>query len=63
MSEQKRRVGRPPLSDQERSEREKSIDMHVWLPESIVEKIDRLKRFNESRKDYIVRVLQEQDEL
>lgn len=55
---ERRRPGRPP---QDPSQRERTIDTHLNLPISVVEKIDRLRN-GESRRDFIVRVLREYSE-
>ncbi|HWS85053.1 MAG TPA: hypothetical protein VN207_12435 [Ktedonobacteraceae bacterium] len=48
--------GRPPLT---REQREGTVDTHMNLPVDVIEKIDRMKKSNESRKDFIVRVIRE----
>lgn len=55
----KRNVGRPPQSEEERQAKERTIDTHFNLPESLVKAVDAEKRTGESRKDCIVRLLNE----
>lgn len=50
--------GRPPLA----RGNEGKVDFHVNIPSDIMDKIDRLKRSNESRKDVIVRLIREYPE-
>ncbi len=50
--------GRPPLALEGKKEGE-TIDLHMKAPVELVEKIDRLRKGAETRKDVIVRVLRE----
>jgi len=61
-TQQRRPVGRPPLSAEQKAQKEGTIDTHINIPVSMIEKIDRLRKPNESRKDFIVRVLREYPE-
>jgi len=53
-TQQRRPAGRPPLSPEQKAQKEGTIDTHMNIPVSIIEKIDRLRKPNESRKDFIV---------
>lgn len=59
MKTEKKNVGRPPLTEEERQAKERTIDTHLNLPESLVKAVDTEKRTGESRKDCIVRLLKE----
>lgn len=59
MTKDRRPVGRPPMTNQERATREQVIDTHLNLPISLVEAIDQERDKSESRKDCIVRLLRE----
>jgi hypothetical protein len=61
-TQQRRPAGRPPLSPEQKAHKEGTIDTHMNIPVSIIEKIDRLRTLNESRKDFVVRVLREYPE-
>jgi len=61
-TQQRRPTGRPPLSPEQKAQKEETIDTHMNIPISIIEKIDRLRKPSESRKDFIVRVLREYPE-
>ena len=66
MSEQEkseRPVGRPALTPEQKTQKEPTVDTHLNIPVSIVEKIDKLRKAGESRKDFIVRVLREYEEI
>lgn len=58
-TQQRRPAGRPPPSPEQKAQKEGTIDTHMNIPVSIIEKIDRLREPNESRKDFVVRVLRE----
>ena len=59
MKETKRNVGRPPLTEEERQAKERTIDTHLNLPDSLVKAVDAERQQGESRKDCIVRLLKE----
>jgi hypothetical protein len=52
-------IGRPPLA---RKDREDTVDTHLIMPVDVIEKIDRLRQGNESRKDVLVRLVREAPE-
>jgi hypothetical protein len=51
--------GRPPLAREERSS---VVDIHIHVPVEIMDKIDRMRKGNETRKDVIVRLVEEAEE-
>lgn len=51
-----RPTGRPPSRLQERAA---VVDMHLHIPLDLVEKIDRLRKGDETRKDIIIRAIEE----
>lgn len=59
MVKTQRNVGRPAMTQEQRDAKEKEIDTHIKLPESVVNAIDTERREKESRKDCIIRLLNE----
>lgn len=51
--------GRPPLA---REERQNVVDMHLHVPVELIEKIDRIRKGDLTRKDVIIRALREMEE-
>lgn len=46
--------GRPPLA---REGKQQVVDMHIHVPLELVEKIDKLREGNQTRKDFIVQAI------
>jgi len=59
VSQMKRNVGRPPMTEEQRKAKEPTIDTHLNIPESVVNALDAERKKGESRKDCIVRLLKE----
>ncbi len=51
--------GRPPLASGDRAA---TVDMHIHMPVELIEKIDRLRKGAETRKDIIIRAIREIEE-
>jgi hypothetical protein len=54
-----RPTGRPPL---ERENKEAVVDMHIHIPMALIEKLDRLRKGAETRKDILMRIVKEYPE-
>jgi hypothetical protein len=57
--QERRPVGRPPMTEEQRNAKEQTVDTHINLPKSIVNAVDRERSTSESRKDCIARLLRE----
>lgn len=53
----KRNVGRPPMTEEQRAAKEKSIDIHLNIPENIINLVNSARKEAESRKDCIIRLI------